>query len=109
MADYKQGTMNGTFWHRFARIFIANPRGAAAEVNCFEEKVLVLEDGTESVTSLGPMKFIFDPQATIALLDPLTGDPTGATIAGWEVHQAIFSYVMDEAKKRDQLLASPPQ
>ena len=100
MADYKQTTIAGQRWNRFPRIVIENPRSAAPTVLCVEQEVIALEAG-EFVRDIGNLNFPFDPSAQFPIINPLTNEPVGAMASGGDVYALVYSYVMNEAAKRD--------
>lgn len=100
MPDYKESNVAGVQWHRFRRITIDNPRLGVPTVTCDEEQVLSA-GGAEHRQDVGAMAFRFDPAAEFPVLDPETGEPTGATATGAQVYALIYGYVLAEAARRD--------
>lgn len=100
MADYKESSITGTVYHRFSRIVVDNPRGAEAHIICVEQEVVVMPD-REIVRDIGNLGFMFDPGKLYPEMSPITGEPTGNTITGADIHRALFSAVMAEATERD--------
>jgi hypothetical protein len=106
--DYRQGEVAGTKWHRFSQVSIRNPYQGFPEVTCQEQEVMVF--GAQTVVrEVGGLDFKFDPAAEFPLLDPVTNEPTGETVTGAQVHALVYSYVLAEAKKRDERFAAPLQ
>lgn len=106
MPDYKQTTIAGDKWNRFSKIVIDNPYQAPPQVICVEQEVIALGDGRNVLTDAGNLNFPFDPNEAFPLLNPLTGEEVGSTVMGAQAHAIIWSYVMHEAKKRDDAKAA---
>lgn len=101
MPDYKESNVTGRSWNRFCRVVIDNPRNASPSVLCVEQEITALGD-KDIQRDIGNLGFVFDPAASFPALHPETHEPTGATLTGAEVYVAVLSYVMSEAKKRDE-------
>ena len=111
MADYKQTTVAGEQWNRFSRIVIDNPRNAAPSVMCVEEKVIALEHG-EILLDSGNLSFPFNPDEVFTIINPITNEPTDQMASGAQVYALVYSYVMNEAAKRDAavvVVVEPPE
>jgi len=52
-------------------------------------------------TPLGSLAVPFDPAKTIALRDPATGEPTGATVTYAEAYALLYSAYLAAAAERD--------
>lgn len=105
MPEYKENEIAGSQWNRFERVVIENPRNGVPVVACTEQQVITLADN-EITRTIGGMAFNFNPAEEFALLDPETNLPTGETATGAQVRQLIFSYVLHEAMKRDEMQAA---
>lgn len=107
MADYNESTVAGQTWQRAYQIVIENTRGSAPVIRFDEERVIALEDGTEVRKPLGNLAVSFDPTASIPLLNPLTGEPTGGTITHGEVYAILYSAYIASALARDAVPQEP--
>lgn len=102
--DYKKSEIVGSKWHRFSTINISNPRVGTPSVICTEQEVFTLAD-TEVIRDVGSISFTFDPNTVFDVLNPLTGEAIG-TGTGAQVYALVYSYVMHEAKLRDDAAAA---
>ena len=102
MADYKETNALGKAWTRAFRLVIENPMGQLGSIRFFEEQVVVIGDTTTKQES-GFCSADFNPEATIQLRNPLTGEMTGAYIPQALLYQVLFSLYMDAAEARDTL------
>jgi len=110
MADYQETTLTGRAWQRCRQIVIDNRRGAVPTVRFDEERVVALDDGSETATLLGTLTRDYDPARAIPLYDPATGglvtdpatgEPIGETTTYGAVYQVLYSAYLDAALARD--------
>jgi hypothetical protein len=114
MPDYRQTTGQATTWLRAHSITISNPlagQGQGGPTITFSEQE-VLQMGERVIvtpSNTGPdwPKLAFDPAASITLLNPETGAPTGGTMSHTQLYTAIYSLYMQAAAERDAR-ALPP-
>ena len=111
--NYKETTVNGSSWVRCRAVTINNPLpgntlsdmpqpdGATGPVVYFQEEKVVSLDGSNIHMDAGSCHKPFDPAATIPLLDPTTGEPTGTTVTHAELYAILFSLYMQTALERD--------
>jgi hypothetical protein len=103
MADYKQSTVAGTAWQRCSEVRIANPYqgfGGTPLVTFGEEQIINV-GGKYVRQYVGELHKGFDPAATIAMLNPVTGESLGTTVTHGELYAILFSLYMQTAQERD--------
>jgi hypothetical protein len=99
--DYKEATVTGQSWQRCNQIVIENPRHATPVVRFDEERVLVLQTGSEVRTPVGTLTLPFDADKTIPLRNPATGELTGNTTTYGEAYALLYSAYLAAATERD--------
>jgi len=68
-----------------------------------EEDRAALSDGSSAVTGTSSITKPFDdPDKAFPLLDPATGQPTGAVMTHGAVYATLFSLYIHSAKERDE-------
>lgn len=107
MPDYNETDLTGKAWQRCHEFSIANTRGTLPVVQFYEERVIALEDGAEIRQGLGPLTVAFDPAREIALRNPETGEPTGATMTYADAYAVLYSAYLDAAVERDANQPAP--
>ena len=116
MANYKETSVSGESWVRCRSVTINNPLPGKGEfdsatqerlgaVAYFQEEKIVSIDGTQIAIDVGACRKAFDPEAVITLLNPDTGDPTGATVTQGDLYVILYSLYMQTALERDALNA----
>src|SRR5665648_30098 len=86
--NYKESTLSGSTWVRCRSIVLSNPLAGEIEKTLmgevaltpkvqFQEEKIISIDGENNATPCGACCKVFDPTATIPLLDPTNGVPTG--------------------------------
>ncbi len=100
MADYKETTAAATQWQRCVGVNIDNTYGQTPTLYLQEEQITNV-GGELFHKPMGNLTVRFDPDAVIDLLDPVTGDPLGATMTQGQIHVALWSIYMSAAKARD--------
>lgn len=99
--NYNETTLTGQAWQRCCQVVIENPRTGQPLVRFDEERVLALDGDAEMRTPLGSLAVPFDPAKTIAMRDPATGEPTGATVTYAEAYALLYSAYLSAAAERD--------
>ena len=102
MPDYNEATVTAKKWQRARCVTITNPAdpAQAKEVYFQEEEAVQFADQVRT-RDVGSCRAVFVPGATIALLDPATGEPTGATITHDAIYLALYSLYIATAQARD--------
>ena len=100
MADYKETSVSGTQWQRCWGVYIQNIYGAVPTISLREEKVTVIGND-KFFNDMGQIDFPFDPNATIQILNPVDGSPTGNSTTMGEMYVALWSLYMAKAAERD--------
>lgn len=106
MPDYRESSVSGTQWQRCHAVHIQNPHGAVPRVTLREEQITLLS-GEKFVKDMGQIDFPFDPNASITLLNPETGEPLGATMTMGQMYVALWSLYMQKAAERDAAQVTP--
>jgi len=86
-----QQPISGEAFTRCSQIVIDNRLGVAPTVTFHQERVIGLGDGTSTKAPMQPVVMAFDPTAAIPIIDPETGEDTGATMTQAEVYAAVYS------------------
>ena len=98
-ANYKETTTTGTTWTRCTRVVVNNDFGELPYVLFFEQQVFNV--GGSMVRDLGVLRQNFDPDGVIPLINPQTGEATGATITQAEAYAVLYSAYLQAAMARD--------
>lgn len=98
--NYLETTASGVTWQRCNSLQISNELGATPVIRFGEEKVFNI-DGTIVKKGMMGCAVLFDPTATISLVDPATNLPTGETITHAEVYRILHSAYLQAAMARD--------
>lgn len=115
MADYKEQSIPGTLtsFQRCHQITIQNPYNdlASANVRFDEEIIKTLPDGEilKSAPPNGGITKEFDPNAVIALRNPVTWELTGQTITVGDIYTALLSAYYQFAVARDADIPPDPE
>lgn len=99
--NYKQTTLSGTSWTRCRCVTINNPLTGDAPIAYFQEEKVMSIDGAQTTVDAGSCRKAFYPAATISMLNPETGEATGATVTHAELYAILFSLYMQTAVERD--------
>ena len=111
--NYKQTDVTGSSWVRCNTITIKNPLKTTEriglgginpiikEVYFQEEEVIVLSDDKTIITPSGSISTPYIPENTISILDPTTGQATGATITHADLYKILYSLYIQTAQARD--------
>ena len=107
MPNYRETTTSGTSYTRAHTVVINNDLNFK-NIEFQEERVFVMEDGETLNKRLGHLDCDFTPEtaATVfPVIDPETGEDTGATASYGEVYALLFSVYMHMAAERDAYVA----
>jgi hypothetical protein len=110
--NYKETNLSGVSWMRCRAVTIHNPLPGMGEVDFkaqnyvgpvayFQEEKVISIDGAQTVADAGACRKVFNPAEAIPMLDPETGEPTGATVTQGELYVILFSLYMQTALERD--------
>ena len=102
--NYKESTVNGIQWRRAKSVSVYNPYGGTASIRFDEEDIITFGDNivrNNVPVDVKPLALDFNPTATIDLLDPTTGVPSGATMTHTDLYIALNSLYMQLANARD--------
>lgn len=99
--NYNESSVSGTRWVRSYSVSCQNPLEGERQVIFHEETVV--QAGAETIQRTQPMPLVvpFDEEATILLLNPLTGEPLGSSITHGELYAMLFSLYIQAATARD--------
>lgn len=100
MADYKETNVSGKSWQRCHTVVIYNPYDQTASIALREEQVTEA-GGERFFKPMGEIKFPFDPNASIALKNPITGEDLGQSMTQQQIYVALWSLYMAKAAARD--------
>ncbi len=100
MSNYNESNVSGQSWNRCFKIEVDNPYDKPPTCKMFEEEIIVVGDKSVSTISR-----IFSPEInmsdTIALINPITGEPIGASITHQDLYVALFSLYINTAVAQD--------
>ena len=99
-ANYKETTATGTTWTRCTRVVVNNDINETPYVLFFEQQVFNLE-GQQTLKDSGVLRQDFEPDAVIPLINPQTGEATGATVTQAEAYAVLYSAYLQAAMARD--------
>ncbi|MEN6306075.1 MAG: hypothetical protein ABFD96_25340 [Armatimonadia bacterium] len=103
-----QTPVAGESYQRCFQVVIDNPLVGSPTVMFSQETIV----GTDAATVLRiptqPLAMPFDPAAEIAVINPETGEPTGATVTQAEVYALIFSAYIAAANPPPAILEEQP-
>jgi len=101
VANYNETVGTGTMWTRCHKIVIENPYlGLEKVIKFFEENVVTINNKI-IVKESSTVKNSFNPNSTINILDPETGQSTGETITHQELYNILYSLYIQSALERD--------
>lgn len=102
MGNYKEVSETGTSWVRANAVSISNPFNGVPSVTYTTERIIQLHSG-EIITQQLPryMTVNFAREGTFPMLDPVTGEPTGAVGSHAALYAMMFSLFMDTVTKKD--------
>lgn len=107
MSNYKETAVAGTKWTRCGVVQIVNPYQRNPSIQFIEERAVSLGEGREPLFfSEGSISVPFDENKVVNLINPLTGQPTGATVTYGELYVGLFSAYIQAALERDMASVS---
>ena len=83
--------VEGDAYVRCPQVVIRNQLGGPPVVEFHRERVIGLTGGETMKQPLSPRPMPFDPTASVPVLNPETGEPTGATITQGELYALVYS------------------
>lgn len=99
--NYKEQTEQGQVWTRCYRVEVSNPYNGMSSVNMFEETIINIAG--ETITKPGRLLTkTFNQNEVIELVNPMTGEPLGATITHQDLYVMFFSMWLKTTKERDE-------
>jgi len=87
----QQKPVSGQRYIRCSQVVIDNRLGAVPLVTFSREAVIGIEGGETVHQPLSPRLLPFDPTATVPVLNPETGEATGATITQGALYALVYS------------------
>ncbi|SDF89939.1 hypothetical protein PUH89_04000 [Rhodobacter capsulatus] len=81
----------GESYTRCNQVIIDNRLGRAPAITFGQETVIGTGTGDALHVPMAPIGLAFDPAAQIAVIDPDTGEPTGAMVTQAEVYALVYS------------------
>ena len=99
--DYQPATVIGDEWTRTYQIVIDNRLNNAPVVTFFEERALLTDTGATRHWAIGQCHLRYDEASALPILDPLTGEDTGATITLAAFYGLVYSAYRYAAAQRD--------
>lgn len=81
----------GEIHTRCRQVIIDNPYGKAPAVTYHQEKIVGTDGGQVMHMPMSPLPMTFDPAVEIPIIDPETGEDTGATMTQSEIYTLIYS------------------
>lgn len=101
MPNYRETLIAGQAWTRAVRVVCDNPLDGMPTVNFVEERAARFDGQTLLQPAGNIIVDMSAPDTLFALLDPATGDPTGATATYRDVYAMLHSLYMHAAAIRD--------
>ena len=104
MSLYQPSDVAGTKSTRAYRVECQNPLEGQASITFAEQSVVNLDDGTVITKDLGNLNEVLSEEnagTEFALLNPLTGEPTGQNMSYGQMFAVLYSLYLDLAIKRD--------
>lgn len=99
--NYKEQLEQGHVWTRCYRVEVSNPFNGTPSVNMMEETIISIAG--ETITKPGRLLTkTFNQNEVIELVNPMTGEPLGATITHQDIYVMFFSLWLKTAKDRDE-------
>lgn len=86
-----QTPVAGESFIRCPQVVIDNRLGVTPTVTFHRERIVGLEGADPIRQPMSPRPLPFDPAASVPVLNPETGEPTGATITQGELYALVYS------------------
>lgn len=99
--NYQESAVTGTKWKRCVRLVCGNPYGGTPVVSFEEEEAVNVGDKTLTFPIRDVFIKPFSAAGSFALLNPLTGIPTGQTMTHAELIGVLYSLYIACATERD--------
>lgn len=101
--NYRQTSTAAEVYRRSNAVHLWNPldRPEDRAIRFEEEDVIALASGGSLTTPAGGVSGAFEPLARFPVLNPVTGEPTGATASHLDVYVLLHSLYLDLAARRD--------
>lgn len=99
-----QTPVAGESYRRCFQVVIDNPLVGSPTVMFSQETIVGTDAGSVLHMPIQPLPLAFDPNAEIAVIDPETGEPTGAVVTQAHVYALIFSAYVAAANPPPQPL-----
>lgn len=104
MTIYRETTQPCTSYVRASSVMCMNVLDDEKRIQFSEETVFVLPDGSTARAHYGDCSALLtadNASTRFALRDPVSGDPTGATMSYMDVYTALMSLYYHVAQERD--------
>jgi len=88
---FQQKPVSGERYIRCSQVVIDNRLGTVPLVTFSREAVIGIEGGEVIHQPLSPRLLPFDPAAAVPILNPETGEATGATITQGSLYALVYS------------------
>lgn len=86
-----QQPVAGESYTRSPQVVIDNRMGRTPTITFHREMVLGTAGGSVMCQPMAPNVLAFDPQASVPVINPETGEPTGDTVTHGEIYALLFS------------------
>lgn len=102
MANYKEEQLNGAKWQRCNAVHITNSYGVTPHIIFGEEQIVLVEGSPPIRININSQCVAaFNAQSVINIINPLTGEMTGAQYTHQQLYEILYSLYVDTALKRD--------
>lgn len=81
----------GESYVRCNQVIIDNPLGGTPAVSFGQETIIGTAAGQVLHLPMAPLPLTFNAEGEIAVIDPVTGEPTGRAVTQAEVYALIYS------------------
>ena len=105
MSDYRQQQAAALTWRRAVEVTVTNRLNAVPMMGFIEEDVVQVGDRSFIQPVPGALGVPFNPAGSIALVNPETGAPLGATVSHQELYVILYSVYLKAAQDRDAAAA----
>lgn len=100
-ANFQEVIVTGPKWRRCNRMVIDDPFKGTPVVTIVTENVAALDDGSIVRQDAPQVSVIFEPTATVDLVDPETLAPLGKSMTHAEIYTALFSLFVQEVTAQE--------